>query len=222
MPRIERMAGKMPDLCAAGGSVSPGSTTETHRVDEGFRTVSQRLTAVRLPDTPPGGGSVDFDDLFQRLYPSLFRYLHRLTGDADVAEDIAQEAFVRLLKQPLPEEEVRPWLFTVAMNLVRDRARRAERRLRLLSTAPPLQMPSVRPDDHTEKNERIEGVRAALEQLSERDRQLLLMREEGFKYEEIAGVIGVAPASVGTLIARALRRFVKAYRGENAANDARS
>lgn len=164
---------------------------------------------------------MDFDDLFQRLYPSLFRYLHRLTGDADVAEDIAQEAFVRLLKQPLPEAEVRPWLFTVAMNLVRDRARRAERRLRLLSTAPPLQTPTMRPDDQTEKNERIETVRAALDQLSERDRQLLLMREEGFKYEEIAGVIGVAPASVGTLIARALRRFVDVYRGQSAANDAR-
>jgi DNA-directed RNA polymerase specialized sigma24 family protein len=41
---------------------------------------------------------VDFDSVFEELYPSLFRYLHRLTGDGDVAEDIAQEAFVRLLK----------------------------------------------------------------------------------------------------------------------------
>ncbi len=160
---------------------------------------------------------MDFDDLFQRLYPSLFRYLHRLTGDADVAEDIAQESFVRLLKQPLPEDEVRPWLFTVAMNLVRDRARRTERRMRLLSTAPPLQAQSVRPDDHTERAERIEAVRAILDQLSERDRQLLLMREEGFKYEEIASVVGVAPASVGTLIARALRRFVNVYRDQSVA-----
>jgi DNA-directed RNA polymerase specialized sigma24 family protein len=39
---------------------------------------------------PPPGSSVDFDALFKRLYPSLFRYLHRLTGDADTAEDIAQ------------------------------------------------------------------------------------------------------------------------------------
>jgi DNA-directed RNA polymerase specialized sigma24 family protein len=43
---------------------------------------------------------------------------------------------------------------------------------------------------------------------------LLLMREEGFKYEEIAGVIGVAPASVGTLIARALRRFAELYESQ--------
>ena len=155
---------------------------------------------------------MDFDDLFQGLYPSLYRYLHRLTGDADAAEDIAQEAFVRLLRQPLPESEVRPWLFTVAMNLVRDRARKLDRRQRLLSSAQPLVSAMSRPDEDVERMESVASVRLALESLSERDRQLLLMREEGFKYEEIANVIGVAPASVGTLIARALRRFVEVYR----------
>jgi RNA polymerase sigma factor (sigma-70 family) len=69
-----------------------------------------------------------------------------------------------------------------------------------------------RPDEDVERMESVASVRLALESLSERDRQLLLMREEGFKYEEIANVIGVAPASVGTLIARALRRFVEVYR----------
>jgi len=55
-----------------------------------------------------------------------------------------------------------------------------------------------------------------LERLPVRDRQLLLMREEGFSYEEIAAVIGVAPASVGTLIARALKRFADVYQSREA------
>lgn len=156
-------------------------------------------------------GLLDFDSLFQKLYPSLFRYLHRLTGDADVADDIAQEAFMRLLRQSLPEAEVRPWLFTVAMNLVRDHARKVERRSRLLTTAPVLVSSTPLPDESVERSEQVGLVRAVLEQLSVRDQQLLLMREEGFKYEEIARVIGVAPASVGTLIARALRRFAELY-----------
>jgi RNA polymerase sigma-70 factor, ECF subfamily len=162
---------------------------------------------------------VDFDSIFEELYPSLFRYLHRLTGDSDVAEDIAQEAFVRLLRQPLPENEIRPWLFTVAMNLVRDRARKSERRQRLLTTAPSLVTQPALPDEALERVERIRTVRDALEQLPERDRQLLLMREEGFKYDEIAQVIGVAPASVGTLIARALKKFVAAFETREAAHD---
>lgn len=157
---------------------------------------------------------MDFEARFQELYPSLYRYLHRLTGDPDVAEDIAQEAFVRLLRQSLPDDEVRPWLFTVAMNLVRDAARRTDRRQRLLQTAPSLSSHVPEPDEEVERNERIAGVRRALDTLSQRDQQLLLMREEGFKYEEIAGVVGVAPASVGTLIARALRRFVDALESQ--------
>jgi RNA polymerase sigma-70 factor (ECF subfamily) len=61
-----------------------------------------------------------------------------------------------------------------------------------------------------------------LDRLPERDRQLLLMREEGFKYEEIARVVGVAPASVGTLIARALKRFVAMYEAREVVDDPRS
>ncbi|HSJ25916.1 MAG TPA: sigma-70 family RNA polymerase sigma factor [Longimicrobiales bacterium] len=164
---------------------------------------------------------MDFDSVFEELYPSLFRYLHRLTGDGDVAEDIAQEAFVRLLKQDLPEGEIRPWLFTVAMNLVRDRARKSERRQRLLSGAPNLVTRTPLPDEDMERAERIAAVRDVLDRIPERDRQLLLMREEGFKYDEIARVIGVAPASVGTLIARALKRFVAEYDVEGNEDDPR-
>jgi len=164
---------------------------------------------------------VDFDAVFEKLYPSVFRYLHRLTGDEDVAEDIAQEAFVRLLKQPLPEDEVRPWVFTVAMNLVRDRARKTERRHRLLTTAPELVTRTPLPDEDLERGERIARVREVLDRIPERDRQLLLMREEGFKYDEIAKVIGVAPASVGTLIARALKKFVAEYEAREVIDEPR-
>jgi RNA polymerase sigma factor (sigma-70 family) len=57
----------------------------------------------------------------------------------------------------------------------------------------------------------VTAVRAALQQLSERDRQLLMMREEGFRYQEIAEAVGVSPTSVGTLIARAVKRFAEVY-----------
>lgn len=164
---------------------------------------------------------MNYDAVFQRLYPSLFRYLQRLTGDEDVAADLAQETFVRLLRQSIPEEEVRPWIFTVGMNLVRDRARKTDRRQRLLSAGPELVTRPALPDEQVERAEQIQRVRSVLDRLPERDRQLLLMREEGFKYEEIARVVGVAPASVGTLIARALRRFVALYEAREVRDDAR-
>ncbi len=158
---------------------------------------------------------MNYDRLFDRLYPPLFRYLRRLTGDSDAAEDAAQEAFVRLTEQSIPENEVRPWLFTVATNLIRDRARKADRHRRLQPHVPRASRPEA-PDVSAARKERIAGVRAVLAELSERDRTMLLMREEGFKYDEIAKAVGVAPGSVGTLLSRAARRFEKIYTARKA------
>lgn len=70
---------------------------------------------------------LDARTLFEELYDSLHRYVYRLTGDGDAADDVAQEAFVRLLRvAPSMPKAPRPWLFRVATNLVRDRARRSD------------------------------------------------------------------------------------------------
>ena len=158
---------------------------------------------------------MDYEALFQRLHPALYRYLYRLTGDADTADDIAQETFVRLLRQSMPESEVRPWLFTVATNLVRDGVRKAGRRQRLLAAERFLPASVPRPDELADRAEQVELVRRALARIPLRDRQLLLMREEGFTYEEMARAAGVAPGSVGTLLGRALRRFAQVYQAQD-------
>lgn len=164
---------------------------------------------------------MDIDTLFRRLYPPLHRYILRLTGDGDTADDIAQEAFVRLLRQSLPEAEAKPWLFAVATNLVRDGARKTSRRERILAIVRPAPAGASPPDALVERNERVAVVREALDRLKERDRRLLLMREEGFTYEEMARAVGVAPTSVGTLLARAVRRFSEAVSMNEVGYDAR-
>ncbi|MEX2571789.1 MAG: sigma-70 family RNA polymerase sigma factor [Gemmatimonadota bacterium] len=153
-----------------------------------------------------------FDALYEWLQPSLWRYAHRLVGDSDAADDIVQESFVRLLARPdLDGDPARLWLFTVATNLIRDRGRTSSRRKRLLTAVPVTPTATPPPDDRVEREEQVRAVRSALDRLSERDKQLLMMREEGFKYHEIAEVVGIAPASVGTLIARAVKRFTQVY-----------
>lgn len=161
---------------------------------------------------PTESAAHGFDALHERLRPSLARYVARMVGDPDAAEDIVQESFVRLLRRPdLDGEDARLWLFTVATNLVRDRGRTAARRRRLLE-ASPIEPPAAgSADQRLEREEKVAAVRAALDRLPARDRQLLLMREEGFRYHEIAHVVGVAPGSVGTLIARAVKRFTEVY-----------
>lgn len=165
---------------------------------------------------------MDFDQVYRRHYPALFRYLQRITGDPDVANDAAQEAFMRLLEHPMPEEEAKRWLFTVATNAIRDRARKQSTRRRLVPKVKQLAERPPQPDEAAERSEAVRIVRATLEKIPERDRQLLLLREEGFSYKEIAEAVGVAPGSVGTLIARAIKKFEAEYDTSNVENDTHS
>lgn len=153
---------------------------------------------------------------FHEVYPSLYRYCFRLTGDADVAEDAAQEAFVRLFEREPDGERpsLRAWLYRVATNFVRDRARVRSGREDLLEQhgAPLRSHPS--PEGQLERREERALVRRVLDRIPERDRRMLLMREEGFRYREIAEAVGVKASSVGTLLARAEGRFVRAHKAE--------
>lgn len=165
--------------------------------------------------------SVDIAELYREYHASLVRMIYRRTGDRDRSEDLAQEVFARAVSAP--PRNPRPWLFAVALNLVREDGRRAVRqgrRLQLLKAETPQSAPS--PDHEFEKNERAAAVRAALDQLTERDREALLLKAEGFNYEEIAGVLGLARGAVGTTLARARRRLVEAYRAGGKDRDAAS
>lgn len=164
---------------------------------------------------------MEFESLFDGVYPALYRYCRRLTGDPDAAEDVAQEAFVRFLDKEIQGEPraVRVWLFKVATHLIRDRVRTTENRRRLLTINPVKPGAEPLPDAEAERQERIQAVTEALEALDARDRQMLLMREEGFSYKEVAEAIGVAHTSVGTLLARAQQRFARTYQAMHEADE---
>jgi RNA polymerase sigma factor (sigma-70 family) len=154
---------------------------------------------------------MDFDSVFDRHYPELVRYCQRLTGDRDVAEDVAQESLVRLFDHEVTGSPagIRAWVFKTATHLVRDRYRVDKNRLRLLAENPVRPAESESPHLRLERAEARDHARAALDALAPRDREILLMRYSGFSYKEIARVVGVAATSVGTLLSRAEQRFAE-------------
>lgn len=163
----------------------------------------------------------DVAELFRLYHASLVRMLYRRTGDHDRAEDLAQETFARAVAAP--PLNPRPWLFAVALNLVREDGRRAVRqgrRLQLLRAEHPSSTPA--PDAEFDRAESQAAVRAALATLGERDREALLLKAEGFDYEEIAATLGLAKGAIGTTLARARRRLVEAYRAQERSTDAAS
>ncbi len=150
-------------------------------------------------------------ELFENHHEALYRYLVRLAGDADVAADAAQEAFVRLLERPSSAAVERAWLFKVGTNCVLQGLRTSARRHRLLGASGDRTMadPPSEPDATLEAEQRREAVSAALARLKDKERIAVLMREEGFSHREIADAVGTTTGSVGTLLARALERLAR-------------
>ena len=152
--------------------------------------------------------------LFAQYHGPLVRFLTRRLGDRDAAEEIAQETIT----------SERSWLFAVASNLVRDEGRRAQRqqrRLELLREQERAESVVEPPPTSMERSAERDLARRAVEMLGERDRDALLMREEGLDYDEIARALDLSPGSVGTTLSRARRRLMEAYESLQAEHDVR-
>ena len=169
----------------------------------------------------------DFDALFLAHYDGVYRLAYRLAGTREEAEDLAQEAFLRLHRtphlwqaaaNPTIEHNVRAWLYRVVTNLaynaLRGERRRRQREDRLAGPAVPPAEADVADAalSAVEQAQAAAQVSRALAALTERQVQLLLLRQAGLSYREVAAELGVAPGSVGTLLARAEAAFVAAYR----------
>src|SRR5213083_1276550 len=152
----------------------------------------------------------DIAEVYRNTYPALVRGLYRKVWHAERAADLAQEAFsLALVHRP---QNTRGWLFVVAANMARDEARRAareKRHLTLLKGEP--DVVSSAPEDEIDADTQRTRVRAALEQLSPRDREALLLWDAGLSYDEIAAQTGLARGAIGTTLARARRRLIEAY-----------
>jgi len=141
----------------------------------------------------------------------LFGFVVTLVGNAAEAEEIAQDTFVAAYKALRTYDAgrrralaLRAWLFTIALNKVRNRARRAPSTSldeALADGRLELQDPALEPPAILERDERVEAVRRALAALAPRYRMPVVLRHlEGFSYDEIAEVLeqpaGTAKANV--------------------------
>jgi len=155
---------------------------------------------------------VDWAVVYRDVYTDLVRFLHRKVWDADQAQDLAQETFARALKHE--PENPRAFVFTIAANLARDEARAAVRRkkhLTLMAGGVTGVAEEAGGAEGAEHRERADAVRRALDQLNERDREVLLLWDAGFDYAEIARQTGLKPGAIGTTLARARKRLVEAH-----------
>ena len=155
--------------------------------------------------------------LFDSLRDPVYRYLYRLIGDRNEAEDLVQEAFLRLyiyLDEGNRPENARAWVLRVAHNLAVDQQRKknpiafghgsgwvwiAEHQID----------PAPDPEQHFLQLERRQRVRRSLIRLSPQEQHCLDLRTEGLCYREIAEVLGIRPVTVVTFLRRAIQKIIR-------------
>jgi RNA polymerase sigma-70 factor (ECF subfamily) len=161
--------------------------------------------------TLPEKASRDFDVLFETGYRRLARLLYRVTGDTGRAEEIASEAFLRLYRKPPPARiNIEGWLCRTGFRLALDHLKKERRRARYEALAAVFGL-AASPDEVLAQAEEQMRLRQALGGLKADQVALILLRAEGFTYDELAAKLQLNPNSVGTLLARSEEAFRKEY-----------
>ncbi len=154
-----------------------------------------------------------------RLTPRVFAHALRLLGDRAEAEDVAQEAMLRLWRIAPDwregEAKVTTWLYRVTANLATDRLRK--RRGVALDAVPEPEDDRPSAAEGLQDAARAAALQAALADLPERQRQAVVLRHiEGLGNPEIAGIMDISAEAVESLIARGKRALSAALSGRRA------
>ena len=156
------------------------------------------------------GEAAAFEAVVRRWQEPLGRFLVRLVGRADLAQDLCQEVFLRVyLAGPKYQEAgtFSGWLYRIALNIARD----ASRRHRLNSQPWPTIEPAAKAPTAVadcERRELIQIVEKALAELPASQREVLVLRHyEGMRFEEMARLLGVPASTLKSRFAAALQRM---------------
>jgi RNA polymerase sigma factor (sigma-70 family) len=158
------------------------------------------------------GEAAAFRILFDRHAAVLYRLARRRLSSDDDARDVVQQTLLQVHRARHDfrrGSRLRPWLFTIAMNLVREHYRKYQRRKeQSLDSAPPSAEPATEPEESERARERSLRVRAALASLPDAQREVIELHWfENSPYEEIAMIVGASVAAVRVRAHRGYERL---------------
>ncbi len=164
---------------------------------------------------------VAFGELYDRIYPLIFRYCLRRVGDRSLADDITSTVFLSVAAQIAAFEgstfqEFRRWVFTIATNAINADYRKTTRRQVLLSDAAHAGR-LLGPTGAEVVDATFEGdlLQEAITRLSERAQAIITMRFfSELPYEDIGHILNLSPGAVRTAASRALEQLRNAIRSE--------
>jgi RNA polymerase sigma-70 factor (ECF subfamily) len=167
---------------------------------------NEAVAEMKLAHDPP-----DLASIFHAEYERIARVIAGVINDPARAEELAVEVFLRWSQNSKAQgENAGGWLYRTAIRIGLDELRRQERRSRYERLVN-LVRGSPSPHEVFAARQEQQRVRQVLGVLAPRQAELVLLRGQGFTYEQLASALKLNPVSVGTLLSRAQEAFRKEY-----------
>jgi len=173
------------------------------------------------------GDRTAFEGLYNRYKRSIYNYICRLIGDRAVAEELAQETFIKAYEHIAaykPTGKVSSWIYAIAGNLAKNelRARGYRKTISLeaqISSDEKLKLENVlksdalKPDDIAENNELKEQIRKVMNMLPVHHKDILLLCDvQNLSYQDAAEILDCTVGAVASRLSRARAAFVKIFK----------
>lgn len=159
------------------------------------------------------GGTSELGRLYLRHRERTVALAYRILGNSSRAEDVSQEAFIRVYKAAdkyKPDADFRAWLYKIVVNLCIDEKRRMKRSSDLVKSYQYLRNVNKKTKNRNEEKDVAEAVHKAITKLNRRQRiAVVLHRLEGFSHAEISDKTGWSKSSIESLLVRAYKKLRK-------------
>lgn len=158
---------------------------------------------------------MEFEELFKEYYVYVVKQVMQIVKNQTIAEDLSQEVFMQLYKINWKDiENITGWLnksaIYVSYNYLRSEKRH---KARVEKAGAFMEEQDIQALEETFiRKEEIENVRNVMDKLKEQDKKLLLLRYSGLKYKEIAEILQIESANIGTMLVRAQKKFRDLYK----------
>ena len=164
-------------------------------------------------------------EIYDRYAESIYRYAYRFVGDADLAEDLTSEVFLKLLQvlgtSRAPREQLQGWLYRVARNLAVDWFRQQAKGVPFLLNEELTPEDGDSPATRLEEQQLHQDLREAISKLTPSQQQVIVLRfGEGRKIREIGHLMGKSEGSIKVMQYRAMKRLRKLLENHKDGTDA--
>ena len=177
-----------------------------------MKTSDTLTTDEQIMEAVKNGDLQQASELFNRYNKRIFNFLRQLTNDAEVAEDLTQNVFLRLIKYRNSYREgnrFQSWIYQMARNVFSDHYRSTKTKANYVDVE---KMAEHIADDNDNPDEREQLLHRSLSKLTEEQRELLaLTRFQHLKYEEVAAIMETTVANIKVKVHRAIAKLRENY-----------